>query len=345
LSKAPRKWLFRIASFVIAGVLLYLALRGVDFERVGNDLANGHYIWVVPLIVLTLVSHLIRAWRWKLFLHALPLNGSAGKEISTRSAFFSLMIGYMSNYAAPRIGEVVRSANLAAQEDRTFGGVLGTVVVERVLDVITLGLALLTLPLVLGSRMEVLTPLLVDPVLSLFHATPAWVLVLLLLLFFLAVALIRLAWLKLHNTDHQSKFKHAIVSFREGIASLRHTGRPLGLLISTLAMWACYTMMAYLPLKIFGLTSLYHLSLFDAWGLMLLGSIGVVIPSPGGIGSYHYITIQSLVLLFAVPQESAASYAIFTHAGQLILYVIIGFTALLIEGASWSELKSAGRGA
>ncbi len=343
LSDGIRNWLFRIGSFLIAGILLYLALKNVDFDRVGKDLVGGRYIWVVPLIALTLLSHVIRAWRWRLLLCTLP-NGNAGtKKISLRTSFYSLMIGYMANYAAPRIGEVVRSANFSAQENRPFGGVFGTVVAERILDVFSLGLALLTLPLVLGNRTGALRPILFDPLSEFLAATPGWLMALIGLGFIFAILVVRILWKKLHHRRDESRFRHALESFRSGLSSLQRAEKPVALTVSTILMWACYSLMAYLPLVIFDLTHLYHLTVWDAWGLMLLGSIGVVIPSPGGIGSYHYITIQSLVILFAVPQESAASYAIFTHAGQLILYVIVGFTSMLIEGASWSDIMRAAR--
>ena len=338
-----RKWLLLSGSFLLAGVLLYLALRGVDFKSVGSDLAEGMYWWVVPLLLVTIVSHVIRAWRWRLFLHALPERDDGARPISIRVVFFSLMIGYMSNYAAPRLGEIVRSGNLAVQEKLRFGGVLGTVVVERTLDVITLALALLTVPLVLGGRTSILRPLLIEPVEQLLATIPVWIGVGSVLLTILLVTAGVNYWRKHHKTRPESRLRQLVEAFRDGFVSLSRTGRPASIIVSTIAMWMCYVMMAYLPMRIFGMTDEFGLGLLDAWGLMLLGSIGVVIPSPGGIGSYHYITIQALVLLYGVPPEAAASYAIFTHAGQLILYVGLGFAAMLFEGASWSELLSAGR--
>ncbi len=342
MSVNARKWLLQGGSFLLAGLLLYLALRGVDFRSVGGDLAGGHYLWIFPLLAVTILSHIIRAWRWRLFLHALPERGNNGRPVSIRLAFSSLMIGYMANYAAPRLGEIVRSGNLAVRAKLRFGGVLGTVVVERTLDVVMLGLGLLTVPLVLGSRTGVLGPLLVEPVKETLAAVPLWLGIGSLVLTTVLVYAVVAYWRKHHRARPESRLKQLLDAFRDGFVSLTRTGRPASIIASTIAMWMCYVMMAFLPLVIFGMTDEFNLGVFDAWGLMLLGSIGVVVPSPGGIGSYHYITIQALVLLYGVPAAAAASYAIFTHAGQLILYVAIGFAAMMFEGASWSELLMAG---
>jgi len=94
--------------------------------------------------------------------------------------------------------------------------------------------------------------------------------------------------------------------------------------------------MAYLPFVLLGQNSSFEISFIDAWGLMLIGAIGVIIPSPGGIGTYHFITIQSLALLFTMPQAEAASYALLTHTGQMLLYIIVGFAAMLFLGATFS---------
>jgi len=94
--------------------------------------------------------------------------------------------------------------------------------------------------------------------------------------------------------------------------------------------------MAYLPLVLLGQHVIYDIDFIHAWGIMLIGAIGVIIPSPGGIGTYHFITIQSLALLFSMPSSEAATYALLTHTGQMLLYVIIGFSAMLFLGATFS---------
>ena len=338
MSERSRRWAFQVLSIVIAGGLLYLALRGVDMNRVGQDLADGEYAWVVPLIIVTVLSHVIRAWRWTLLLNV--LDGPERPTIGVFNAFKSLMIGYMANYAAPRLGEVVRTSHMAAKGRLPFGSVFGTVIAERALDVVSLGLALLTLPILLGPDLtRIADELLASVDASGWGTTVAAGTTLLIVLVAVGVWWIRRSG---KQDRPESKIRCLLASFRSGITSIVQTGKPVQLIGSTLLMWVCYGLMGFWPFYIFQMTGDYGLTFADGWSLMLLGSIGVLIPSPGGIGSYHYIAITALTTLWGVAHSTASSYAIFTHGGQLILYVFIGFAALISDGSSWSELKSSG---
>jgi len=342
MSERSRKWLFQALSILIAGSLLFFALRGVDINRVSTDLANGAYIWVIPLILVTVASHLFRAWRWTLLLNVLPSeDADKRKHVSVLSAFKSLMIGYMANYAAPRLGEVVRTSHLAAREHLPFGSVFGTVIAERVLDVFTLALALLSLPILLGPDLQRIgAEVLSDIDSSGFGKIALWGSLILAILLGAIIVYIRK---KRERDGSSSKIAALILSFKDGVASILRTGKTLQLAASTLFIWICYGLMGYWPFYVFGMTEEYGLTFADGWSLMLLGSIGVLIPSPGGIGSYHYIAITALVSLWGVSHATASTYAIFTHGGQLILYVMIGFGALLSDGSSWSKLMSTSR--
>jgi hypothetical protein len=104
-------------------------------------------------------------------------------------------------------------------------------------------------------------------------------------------------------------------------------------------MLVAYTIMAYLPFIMFGMDQTFGISIVDAYVIMIVGAVGVAIPSPGGIGSYHYITIQVMVHLYGIDASQAATYAVFSHGGQLILYTMIGFAALLKMGVGLRGLR------
>ncbi|GMQ82934.1 MAG: lysylphosphatidylglycerol synthase transmembrane domain-containing protein [Rhodothermia bacterium] len=335
-----RKWIFPIVALIIGIGLLYLALRGVDFDALWQDLARGKYIWAVPFVIITLIAHLIRSWRWRILLEALPEQRKDSARISLHTAFSSVMIGFMANYAAPRLGEFVRASHMSLRQKLRFGSVFGTVAADRILDMAMLGLFLLTLPWILGGRFSSFLELIRDALGVDSLRRIAWIAtvfgLVVILLGAIAIAIFR----KRIDENPHSKIGNAVSEFRDGITSLTRSGHTITLLGSTLAMWACYLFLAFIPLLIFGLAGNGGLNLADSWALLLIGALGIIVPSPGGVGSYHFITIQSLVILWGVSQESAASYAIFSYAAQLILYTIVGFTFILIEGATWRELRS-----
>lgn len=338
MASPPRNRLFQLGSFALAGGLLYLALRGVDFKQVAADLRAAAWGWLIPMAFVTLFSHWLRAWRWTLLLDALPNGDDARKPVPVRGAFEALMIGYMVNYAAPRLGEVVRTANVSARYKVRFSATLGTVVIERIVDVVLLALALLTVPLVFAGRMGALRETLMQPASIWADRIPLGVLAAVAVLVGLAgyFAYRRLA--TAGPSGAAGRIRRTLGSFRDGLQGLIRTKRRGALVLTTVGMWLCYGVMAHLPFMMFGLDAAYGITALDSWGIMLLGAIGVAIPSPGGVGSYHYITIQALVLLFAMPQAQAATYALVTHAGQLVLYVTVGFAAIVAQGGGLAAI-------
>lgn len=336
MSARLRQVLFYAISFAVAAGLLYLALRGVDFSEIGQALQQADYRWLLPLTVVIFLSHWLRAWRWKLLLDT---DSTAEEAASVKTAFYSLMIGYMVNYAAPRAGEFARAANQAVQEKRSFSNVFGTVVAERLIDMLSLLVGMvLAFFLLLGRLGEVYEQFFAPAVEALGGRAGLWLTAGGLLL----VGLLALGlwyWRAFPQGWLRQKLQPFWQAFREGLLSLRRTGRAGTLVGITVAMWGCYVLMAYLPFVILGSAQVYHLSLADAWVIMIMGSFAIVIPAPGGVGTYHFITVQTLTLLYAVPNAPAATYAVLAHAAQLILYVAAGALSLLLQGSSLHHLR------
>ncbi|CAN5609025.1 lysylphosphatidylglycerol synthase transmembrane domain-containing protein [soil metagenome] len=326
-----------LAGAALGALLLYLALRGVDLATVGQALRDAEWWWAVPLTIVVLLSHWLRAWRWRLLLSAADVRG-----ITTVQAFSSLMVGYMANYAAPRFGEIARCAHLGARTRTAFSTSLGTVVSERLLDVLVLILAILSIPVLLAGELA--------PVMALFRpsievvqdspflwgATLVAALVTLMLLFALGRRL--LARVRASERPSVLRFREAGARFKGGLFSLLRVRERATVALITLAMWFCYAIMAYIPLVMLGISQVYALSLVDAWVLMVVGSAALIVPSPGGTGSYHYVTVQAMMLLFAVAPEPAATYALLTHAAQLILYALVGVIILSVQRVSLRAL-------
>lgn len=338
MTQSPKERWVHAASILLAAVLLWLALRGVDWDVLTRALLQADYRWLLPIVTVTLLSHWLRAVRWSLFLDTVPTIRGPRKgttePVSRVNTFVSVMVGYMANYAGPRLGEVIRTANVARQENRSFSAVLGTVVVERAVDMLTFGLCLLTIPLIYADQLMPLWAMLIEPLAAWFALTSSALLwgggIALLLA---GVAGLAFLWKGLTGS---SRVVTWMERFRLGLLSVTRTGRTLWVILITLAIWICYGCMAWLPFLMLGQGAPFGIGPIDAWGLMLIGAVGVIIPSPGGIGTYHFITIQALALLHGMPATEAASYALLTHTGQMLLYVAVGFAGMLFLGATFS---------
>ncbi len=321
-----RRAVGRTGLIVLALGLFYLALRGVSLVEVLSALRQGSYWWLAPLIAVALASHVIRAWRWQELMRALPEQ----PHVPLKIAFGGVMVGYMVNYALPRVGELVRCTHVAGLAKLRLGAVFGTVVTERILDVMALLAGLAVSLVLLLDRADIVQETLLEPAVESVVAMrgPFAMFAALAVIVALtgAFALFRKG---LIPTDRLKRLWH---SFRDGLLSARHSTRKTGLIISTVLMFLLYAGMAYIPLVMFDIARPYALSFLDALAIMFIGAIGVVVPAPGGIGSFHYITRITLVSLFGVPAPLAVTYAVFVHGAQLVLYALVGLVIVLVQG-------------
>jgi hypothetical protein len=311
---------------VLAVVLLVLALRGVDAGELKAALADASYWWVVPLVVIALASHVLRAWRWNVIIASMQRDTARVPRLL--ESFGAVMVGYMVNYALPRLGEVARAGVIARRTGLSFAALIGTVAAERVLDVLTLSVGLVSTVWLLrgelgdffasmsssGGSAGLLAGFLVG---GIGLAT-------------LAILLLRAAIRK----KPESRVARLSRSFLGGLSAILVSPQKWLLGLQTIAIWTCYWFMAYIPLRMLRITEVYSVGLPEAWSVMNIGAIGVLIPSPGGLGSYHLITIEALTRLFGVHPSPAASYAVLTHGVQLVAYVISGVIALALFGMS-----------
>lgn len=347
MSQRLKSVVFLALSIALGGGLLWLTLRNVEPARIGSALREADYRWLAPLAVVTVLSHLLRAWRWKLLLDALP--EAQGAPVPFRWAVTSTFIGYLVNYAVPRLGEVARAANAASLTALRFPGVMGTVVAERVLDVLTLGLALLSCLVLFRDRLGGAREVFAENLRAATAGWPAGWATLALAAGAVAALLAVLAVVGWRQSRRRSQRRDAergggrleavLRGFGEGLLSvLRSRSRAVVLALSAV-IWGCYLLMAYLPFRLLGLSEAYGLGMADAWLTMNVGAVGMAIPSPGGTGSYHYATVQALSLLSDVPATPAATYAVLTHAAQLVLLVSAGSLSLLAQGTTLGALR------
>jgi len=353
VTSRTRRILFHLGSFILAGGLLFLALYGVDLGAMVDAFKKADWRWLAPLVALVLGANLCRAWRWQVLIDALPTTPdfdaldekNGAPKNSLEASFTSIMIGYMVNYVAPRLGEIARTANMAARSSFRFSSLLGTVVSERIFDTAVLGLALLTAFGLLMDRFSVLQKRLLEPAWTNLTSLPLYGILGtgagVVALAFVVYALIR------HGMEDETSVLHrfwaetvrpAIVSFKDGMMTLVRSPSRGAILVSTVAMWSGYLLMAYIPFRMLDLAAPYGIGLIDAWILMAIGALGLLVPSPGGIGSYHYITKVALVHLYGVPEAQAVTYAVLTHAAQFVFYILTGGIAVLYQGTGLRSL-------
>ena len=308
----------RLLSILVAVFLIWLSLRDVVFADFVEAMRSAHYIWIIPVVVATLFSHWIRAYRWQVLVAAIPNDSSS--RIPTTELFASVMIGYMVNYALPRVGEVARCTHLSSRHVLSFPAVFGTVAIERVADILVLGLGLIITALFLRGRLQSVFELVAWPQLPWLWIGICCLILAIVIYFGLrssAVAPLRTRLLSL------------ITAFVDGLKTIVRAPERWRLVWTTAVMWLTYGLMAYIPILMFDLHSSDSLSYWDGLAIMFIGVLGMVVPTPGGAGTFHYITVLTLTAVYGIVQSDAAAYAVFVHGAQLFLYLTVGALVLV----------------
>ena len=267
---------------------------------------------------------------------ALP---SATKPVSKTIAFNSVMIGLAVNYLISRVGELVRAGNLSRHEKLPYAGVFGTIVTERVMDVGMLGFGIvLSLVLLSGPQRMSMHEYMIEPAISAVASLSLFTVIM-----GVVVLALLLWWLVMNRSVrnfYQSFVSPTWATFKGGMAAAHRSPRRILLVLTTLGIWFLYALMAYIPLQMFDMTGPYNLDLVDSFVIMFLGALGIIVPTPGGAGSFHYVTVLILTVFYSVAEPLAATYAVFVHGSQLVLYLAVGVVVLAFQDANFSRLRS-----
>ncbi len=306
-----------LLSAALSLVFLFLAFRGTDIHQLATSIADANYAWLGISFACLMLSHAVRAYRWRYLLD--PIKPSIG----FRNLFSGVMIGYLMNNVLPRAGEIARPYALSRLESIPASSAFGTIVMERLLDVAMFLLLVGIIPLVYNGPLVTAFPWLVPSgiVVSIFIIVAIGGVVTFILRPDLTDRVLRICtrYLPGWMSDRAERLVHA---FLDGFKTLTRPGHLFSITVLTLLIWFLYAEMTYTAFFAFTLQG--RLDFASAIVVLAVASVGVAIPTPGGTGSYHVLTSQALTKLFGVDAPTALSYATLTHALSFILVSIIG---------------------
>lgn len=309
-------------SLALGGALMWYVFQDADFAAMYNDIRQANFSWIFLSFVFALISHAFRAYRWNLLMEPLHLKPSL------RNSFLAVMVGYLANIVLPRMGEVTRCAILQRTDKIPVNTSFGTVVTERLFDLISL-IAIILVALVIefdklsgfvfnifkdkfqgGSIRDT----------SVYLGIGSFVLIMLVGFIFL-----KLIQAQLKNSEMYSKFRKFSIGLIEGILSFRKLKKKKEFVISTIVIWACYFYMSYVIF--FALPSTSSLGLSAGLAILVLGGLGMAAPVQGGMGAYHWI-IQNGLVLYGLSLSEGLTFATIVHSSQMIMIIIVGLISL-----------------
>ncbi|MEQ9304584.1 MAG: lysylphosphatidylglycerol synthase transmembrane domain-containing protein, partial [Marinoscillum sp.] len=262
-----------LLSLGLAFLLLYFAFRNIDFTEFIEKSKQVNYTWVIISIVLSLVAYYARAYRWNILMR--PLGHP---DLSIHRTNLAILVGYLANLAFPRLGEVTRCGMMKRYDNVPVSTSLGTVITERLIDLLTLIVLILVTLLVEYDRLMTF----LQGTVSTYIDIDGLVWKLLLILGLGGLLFLGLLYFLYHRVV---KIKAFINDLIRGILSLREIRNIWGFVIATVVLWVTYYFMSYII--VFAVPETAHLT----WGvgvmLLVTGGIALAIPVQGGIGTYH----------------------------------------------------------
>lgn len=302
----------QIVSLLIAGVFLYFAFKDCNFQKLWQYAQALDPFYIVLVCLTGLLSHFLRAWRWVILLS--PLSE---RKISLFNSFCAVMYGYAVNVVVPRGGEIARLVSISKTESISWAGVLPTMFIDRLLDiamlVLLLGLTLTVLPL--G---EMNMPWLMPAGLSMCAAT----LVGLVLLPFVGKIIRALSGFDLAKKVVPEKIMAKVLELSEqfdlGTKCLTNLFNLPAIAVLSLSIWVAYWLNLYLMIFAFHLQD--KVDMAKSLVVFTVGSVGVLVPTPGSVGSYHFLVSQGLQKIAGINADQALAFATVLH---IFCFVII----------------------
>ncbi|MEN8121043.1 MAG: lysylphosphatidylglycerol synthase transmembrane domain-containing protein [Bacteroidota bacterium] len=313
----------RIILFLAVGLFLFwLVYRDQKIDEIISALREANYFWIAVSLVLSLFSHLSRAIRWNLLINPL------GYKPRLLNSFFAVMVMYISNMAIPRSGEIARCTIVKKYEKVPLTQLLGTVVIERVFDFIMLFILLFV---VLITQMGV--------VLEFVHNNPGVedkfdsllqikYLIILAVMFIALVGFTYFFRKKFKESIVYKKMRELLMSFISGLDTVRKMDRKWEFIGHSIFIWAMYFLMIYVTFWSFEFTE--HLTAMAGLTVFVMASFGMVAPSPGGIGTWHFMAIETLIIYGIEKTPDANAFAFAAHGAMTLFLLVVGVISLVM---------------
>jgi uncharacterized protein (TIRG00374 family) len=324
-----KKRILKIINFfiflTIGLILLYFAFKGIDFNSLLNDLKSANYSWVVLSLVFAFFAYASRAYRWKLLIEPLNYNPPF------KNVFYAVMVGYLANLAFPRIGEITRCGSLTKSDKIPIDSLIGTVIIERAIDMVVL---LLLLFVIFVAKIEYFGSFIKEnifiPVYNKFiNAVDFpfyyWIGIIALISGFIALFYYFRKKLKRVKIIH--KFRKLLRGVFAGIKTVTKMRNRWEFLLHTVIIWVMYFFMTYVV--VYAIPATQSLKPIDGLFLLVIGGLGMAAPVQGGIGAFHWI-VSSGLLLYDISKTDGLVFATIQHESQVFMVLILGTLSLLM---------------
>lgn len=310
---------FNIAFPLLLGSgILWWMYRNFDFELLKSTLNGGmNWWWMAFSLIFGVTAQLFRGLRWKQTLEPL------GENPRTSTCVHAVFLSYAASLTIPRIGEVTRCGVLTKYDGTSFSKSLGTVVTERIIDSI---LVLSITAVVFLSQAKVFYNFFEETGTNLTEWAAKFTATGYIVTAMCLVALGILAFMLIRKLAIFARIRETIKGIKEGVMSLKDVKNKTLFTAYTLGIWVSYFLHYYITFFCFDFTC--GLGLNVALVSFVVGSIAVIVPTPNGMGPWHF-AVKTILVLYGVEVTNAETFVIIVHTIQTALIPLLGIFSLM----------------
>lgn len=303
-----------------AGVFLLIGFK-TDWNSTWKSVSSANWAWFTAATVFMLSAHWMRGARWTL------LTTPAGYPLHLLRSFYAVMVGYLVNVATSRGGELARCALASKSEKAPVELLVGTVVTERIVDLLMLLLVCIaTLLLQFKYLYSFFEKYVLEPLVAALNFKN----ILIFSIIFIALLALAFWFIKRRKKSanlNQSGVKGVLARFTEGLKTVFQLQKPVLFMLYSLGIWVGYWLSTYCLLQSLDVTA--HLNVYNALSVVIFASIGIAIPLPAGAGVWGAVSV-GLSTVYGLPTANAETYGIYTLAVSNIQMITFGAIAYFL---------------
>ncbi|HLX92602.1 MAG TPA: lysylphosphatidylglycerol synthase transmembrane domain-containing protein [Puia sp.] len=322
MNKKMRNLLQYILFLGFGFFLFWLTLRKSSWHEITHNLAGTNFIFLIPATVSLLFAHFFRAVRWKIMIEPL------GYRPSTQNTFLSVLVGYWANLAFPRLGEVLKCTILARYEKVPADKLVGTILAERAFDFVTL---LIVLGITIIVQYDIVGMYTLDEFKKIFQSRTghiSYTRIIGAAIFFIALVLATNYFIRrFAHLSFIQKTKQILLGIWAGLTSVRNIRNKGWFFFHSVLIWLFYLISTYMGF--FAMPGMRVYGVKAALSALTFGAIGMVVPSPGGIGSYQY-AVQQVLLVYGISEAQGLSLGILIWFCQTAILLIFGTLSFVL---------------
>ncbi len=317
-----------IAKFILfLGIGLFLVwwsihkLEGKDYNDFIISLKTANYILLIPVFAILTLSHLSRAIRWRILMRSMNYNPRLS------NTFCAVMVGYLANFAFPRLGEVLKCTILGKYEKVPADKLIGTILIERAVDLvcffIVIVISLLTQATVVGGyAKKAFNKYFLSQEKEMMFIKIAILAIICIATYYVFKFFLK----KYRHIKLVEKIEGIYKGVMVGLLSVKTMKNKWNFIFHSLIIWACYVVGTYIGF--FAINQTAGLPMLAAFPVLVFGTFATI-ATPGGIGLYPVFLMEAMQL-YNIPESYGTANGWLQWSAQFILIIVVGFACLLI---------------